>query len=78
MDTRWNSGFIASEMEKVISIIILIAIIVGLCLLHPNHEVIQKEEVNDSEENVIMFVGKKILSMILHVLSFFCKLYFGY
>lgn len=65
-------------MEKVISIIILIAIIVGLCLLHHNHEVIQKEEVDDSKENVIVFVGKKILYAILHVLSFFSKLYFGY
>lgn len=65
-------------MEKIISIIILVAIIVGLCLLHHNHEVIQKEKVDDSEENVMMFVGKKILSVIFHVLSFFCKLYFGY
>ena len=65
-------------MEKVISIIVLVGIMGGLCLLHHNHEVIQKEEVDDSEDNVMMFVGKKILSAILHVVSFFCKLYFGY
>lgn len=65
-------------MEKAISIIVLIAIIVGLYFLHHNHEVIQKEEVDDSEDNVMMFVWKKILSAILHVVSFFCNLYFGY